>query len=52
MEGLHFRKRETPKNPEEETEFLDEEGNLFELECMYVKAKIVIVKQRTRKVIT
>ncbi|KAL7318479.1 hypothetical protein PS15m_001718 [Mucor circinelloides] len=25
MEGLHFRKRETPKNPEEETEFLDEE---------------------------
>ncbi|CAO0802892.1 unnamed protein product [Mucor circinelloides] len=25
MEGLHFRKRESPKNPEEETEFLDEE---------------------------
>lgn len=52
MEGLHFRKKEIIKNPEEETEFLDEEGELFFTRdlCLVTKLIIIII-ERARKAI-
>lgn len=52
MEGLHFRKKEAIKNPEEEAEFLDEEGKCDSQEILPRKLIIIITFDRAREVIT